>query len=149
MGYSNSSSLVGMFFLGNHLTLIIMIESDDQPNDSDIFTRMAAVEYRLIRVEFRLARIENTNAQLQETIAHVDYATDAFERVVDRIDEVENRLNARMNEHFAEVNKRFDSQDAKLDLTLRAIVGEVNRIITCLVFDILQYFRFLKADGAI
>ena len=105
-----------------------MIESDDQPNDSDIFTRMAAVEYRLMRVEFRLARIENTNAQLQETIAHVDYVTDAFERVVDQIDEVENRLNARMNEHFAEVNKRFDSQDAKLELTLRAIVGEVNRI---------------------
>jgi predicted nuclease with TOPRIM domain len=94
-----------------------------EPNDRDIFTRMAQVEYRL-------TRIENTNAQLQETIAPGGYITDAFERVVDRIDEVEDRLNARMDERFAEVNRRFDSQDArfdsqdaKLDIILRAITG--------------------------
>ena len=98
-----------------------------EPNDRDIFTRMAQVEYRL-------TRIENTNAQLQETIAPGGYITDAFLRVVDRIDEVGDRLNTRIDEVgdrlntridelTNEVNQRFDSQDAKLDIILRAITG--------------------------
>ena len=86
-----------------------MTQSNDQPNDRDIFTRMAQVEYRL-------TRIENTNVQLQETIAPGGYVTDAFERVVDRIDEVEDRLNARMDERFNELN-------GKIDIILRAITG--------------------------
>jgi hypothetical protein len=80
-----------------------------EPNDRDIFTRMAQVEYRL-------TRIENTNVQLQETIAPGGYITDAFERVVERIDEVEDRLNARMDEQFAEVN-------TKLDIIIRGMTG--------------------------
>jgi chromosome segregation ATPase len=94
-----------------------------EPNDRDIYTRVAELEYRL-------TRIENTNAQLQATIAPGGYITDAFERVVDRIDEVEDRLNARMDERFDEVNgrfdavnRRFDSQDAKFDTILRHITG--------------------------
>ncbi|WP_373539696.1 hypothetical protein [Chamaesiphon sp.] len=95
-----------------------------EPNDRDIFTRMA-------QVEDRLTRIENTNAQLQETIAPGGYITDAFvgrrpafgTRVVERIDEVEERLNTRIDELKAEMNQRFDSQDAKFDTILRAITG--------------------------
>jgi hypothetical protein len=80
-----------------------------EPNDRDLYTRVAALEYQL-------TEIQNTQAQLRATIAPGGYITDAFERVVDRIDEVEDRLNARMDE-------RFDSQDAKLDTILRSITG--------------------------
>jgi hypothetical protein len=79
-----------------------------EPNDRDIFTRIAQVEYRL-------TEIENTQAQLRATIAPGGYVTDAFERVVDRIDEVEERLNTRM-----------DSMDGKLDAILRNITGMGN-----------------------
>jgi BMFP domain-containing protein YqiC len=76
-----------------------------EPNDRDLYTRVAALEYQL-------TEIQNTQAQLRATIAPGGYVTDAFERVVDRIDEVEDRLNARM-----------DSQDTKLDLILRRLTG--------------------------
>ena len=76
-----------------------------EPNDRDIFTRLAQLEYRLTRVE-------NRNIQLQQTIAPGGYVTDAFERVVERIDGVEERLNTRM-----------DSMDGKLDAILRSITG--------------------------
>jgi hypothetical protein len=76
-----------------------------EPNDRDIYTRVAALEYQL-------TEIQNTQAQLRATIAPGGYVTEAFERVVDRIDEVEDRLNARM-----------DSMDGKLDTILRSING--------------------------
>jgi prefoldin subunit 5 len=76
-----------------------------EPNDRDIYTRVAALEYQL-------TEIQNTQAQLRATIAPGGYVTEAFERVVDRIDEVEDRLNARM-----------DSMDGKLDTILRSITG--------------------------
>jgi phage shock protein A len=80
-----------------------------EPNDRDLYTRVAALEYQL-------TEIQNTQAQLRATIAPGGYVTDAFERVVNRIDEVEDRLNARMDE-------RFDSQDVKLDAILRRLTG--------------------------
>ena len=76
-----------------------------EPNDRDIFTRIAALEYQV-------TEIQNTQAQLRATIAPGGYVTDAFERVVGRIDEVEERINARM-----------DSMDSKLDAILRNITG--------------------------
>ncbi len=76
-----------------------------EPNDRDIFTRIAALEYQV-------TEIQNTQAQLRATIAPGGYVTDAFERVVERIDEVEERINARM-----------DSMDSKLDAILRNITG--------------------------
>jgi prefoldin subunit 5 len=76
-----------------------------EPNDRDIFTRIAALEYQV-------TEIQNNQAQLRATIAPGGYVTDAFERVVERIDEVEERLNARM-----------DSMDGKLDAILRNITG--------------------------
>jgi prefoldin subunit 5 len=79
-----------------------------EPNDRDLYTRVAAIEYQL-------TEIQNTQAQLKATIAPGGYVTDAFERVVDRIDEVEERLNARM-----------DSMDGKLDAILRSITGMGN-----------------------
>jgi hypothetical protein len=87
-----------------------------EPNDRDLYTRVAALEYQL-------TEIQNTQAQLRATIAPGGYITDAFERVVERISEVEDRLNARMDEQFAEVNRRFDSQDAKLDIIIRGMTG--------------------------
>jgi hypothetical protein len=88
-----------------------------EPNDRDIFTRIAQVEYRL-------TEIENTQAQLKATIAPGGYVTDAFvgrrpafgTRVVDRIDEVEDRLNARMDEQFAQLN-------SKIDIIMRSVTG--------------------------
>jgi exonuclease VII small subunit len=80
-----------------------------EPNDRDIYTRVAELEYRL-------TRIENTQAQLEQTIAPGGYVTDAFERVVDRIDQVEDRLNARMDERFTEMN-------GKIDIILRSVTG--------------------------
>jgi conjugal transfer/entry exclusion protein len=76
-----------------------------EPNERDLYTRVAALEYQV-------TEIQNTQAQLRATIAPGGYVTDAFERVVDRIDEVEDRLNARM-----------DSMDGKLDAILRNITG--------------------------
>jgi hypothetical protein len=83
-----------------------------EPNDRDIYTRVAQLEYRL-------TRIENTNAQLQATIAPGGYVTDAFERVVERIDEVEDRLNTRIDGRFNELN-------GKIDIILRTITGMGN-----------------------
>jgi hypothetical protein len=80
-----------------------------EPDDRDIFTRFAQLEYRV-------TRIENTQAQLESTIAPGGYITDAFERVVDRIDEVEDRLNARIDERFNELS-------GKIDIILRHITG--------------------------
>jgi prefoldin subunit 5 len=84
----------------------------NQPNDRDIFTRIAALEYQV-------TEIQNTQAQLRATIAPGGYVTDAFERVVDRIDEVEDRLNIRIDS----LNTRMDSMDGKLDAILRNITG--------------------------
>jgi exonuclease VII small subunit len=80
-----------------------------EPNDRDIYTRVAELEYRL-------TRIENTQNQLEQTIAPGGYVTDAFERVVDRIDRVEDRLNARIDERFTETN-------GKIDIILRSVTG--------------------------
>jgi uncharacterized protein (UPF0335 family) len=94
-----------------------------QPEDRDLITRVA-------RLEYRLTQIENTNTQLQETIAPGGYVTDAFERVVDRIEDEKAELkadiqevNTKLDSFKAEVNQRFDSQDAKLDILIRAMTG--------------------------
>lgn len=79
-----------------------------EPNDRDIFTRIAQLEYRL-------TEIENTQAQLRATIAPGGYVTDAFERVVDRIDGVEGRLNI-----------RIDELNGKIDIILRSVTGMGN-----------------------
>ncbi len=76
-----------------------------EPNDRDLYHRVAALEYQL-------TEIQNTQTQLRATIAPGGYITDALVRIVDRIDDVEDRLNARM-----------DSQDAKLDTIIRRLSG--------------------------
>jgi len=83
-----------------------------EPNDRDIYTRLAALEYQV-------TEIQNTQAQLRATIAPGGYVTDAFERVINRIDEVEDRLNARMDN----VDTRMDSMDGKLNAILQNITG--------------------------
>lgn len=83
-----------------------------EPNDRDLYTRVAALEYQL-------TEIQNTQAQLRATIAPGGYVTDAFERVIDRIDEVEDRLNDRMDGF----NIRMDSIDGKLNAILQNITG--------------------------
>jgi conjugal transfer/entry exclusion protein len=83
-----------------------------EPNERDLYDRVAALEYQL-------TEIQNTQAQLRATIAPGGYITDAFERVINRIDEVEDRLNARMDGF----NTRMDSMDGKLDAILRNLTG--------------------------
>jgi hypothetical protein len=112
-----------------------------QPEDRDLITRVA-------RLEYRLTQIESSNTLLQETIAPGGYVTDGFERVVDRIegvedriDGVENRLINRIDgvedrlrfeiknkndELKTEINQRFDAQDLKFDMILCRLSGESN-----------------------
>jgi uncharacterized coiled-coil protein SlyX len=105
-----------------------------QPEDRDLITRVA-------RLEYRLTQIENTNTQLQQTIEPGGYVTDGFERVVDRIDEVEERLINRidgveerlrfesqikhdeLNTKIDEVKQEIKSQGAKLDAILHRLAG--------------------------
>jgi hypothetical protein len=84
-----------------------------EPNDRDIFTRIAQVEYRL-------TEIENTQAQLRATIAPGGYVTDAFERVVEHIDECINESEGRIIQH---VDTRMDEMNSKIDIILRSITG--------------------------
>jgi hypothetical protein len=101
-----------------------------QPEDRDLITRVA-------RLEYRLTQIENSNTQLQETIAPGGYVTDGFERVVDRIEGVEDRIDGvedrlrfeiknNNDELKTEINQRFDAQDLKFDTILRRLSGESN-----------------------
>jgi hypothetical protein len=83
-----------------------------EPNDRDLYTRVAAIEYQL-------TEIQNTQAQLKATIAPGGYVTDAFERVVDRIDDVEDNLNSRIDAGFNELN-------GKIDTILRSLTGMGN-----------------------
>lgn len=83
-----------------------------EPNDRDLYTRVAAIEYQL-------TEIQNTQAQLRATIAPGGYVTDAFERVVDRIDDVEDNLNSRIDAGFNELN-------GKIDTILRSLTGMGN-----------------------
>jgi hypothetical protein len=83
-----------------------------EPNDRDIYTRLAALEYQV-------TEIQNTQAQLRATIAPGGYVTDAFERVVDRMDSMEGRLNTQMDR----LNSRMDSMEGKIDAILQNITG--------------------------
>ncbi len=82
-----------------------------EPNDRDIFTRIAQVEYRLMK-------IENTQAELENTMTPGGYITEAFERVHEEIDEVKIQL--------GQLNGKIDEQNRKIDIILRHITGEGN-----------------------
>ncbi len=76
-----------------------------KPNDRDLVTRIAQLEYRL-------TRLENTQAQLENTMTPGGYFTEAFERVHQEIDEFRQ-----------DVNSRLDEQNRKIDLILRHVTG--------------------------
>jgi hypothetical protein len=84
-----------------------------EPNDRDIYTRVAALEYQL-------TEIQNTQAQLRATIAPGGYVTDAFERVVEHIDE---RINESERRIITHVDTRMDEMNSKVDVILRSITG--------------------------
>jgi prefoldin subunit 5 len=84
-----------------------------EPNDRDIYTRLATLEYQV-------TEIQNTQAQLRATIAPGGYVTDAFERVVGRIDERINESEGRIIQH---VDTRMDEMNSKIDTILRSITG--------------------------
>jgi BMFP domain-containing protein YqiC len=90
------------------------------PEDRDLITRVA-------RLEYRLTQIENTNTQLQQTIEPGGYVTDAFERIVDRIDGVEERLRFEIQTKQEELNTKIDGVEerlnAKLDILIRGMTG--------------------------
>jgi uncharacterized coiled-coil protein SlyX len=75
-----------------------------EPNDRDLVTRIAQLEYRL-------TRLENTQAQLENTMTPGGYITAAFERVHEDIDAV---------------NRRLDEQNRKIDIILRHVTGMGN-----------------------
>lgn len=96
-----------------------MTQANDQPNDRDILTRIATLEYQV-------TEIQNTQAQLRATIAPGGYVTDAFERVVERIDDKVAELKVEMNQRFDAQDRKFDSQDSKLDAIIRRLSGMSN-----------------------
>jgi hypothetical protein len=88
-------------------TAQIMTQSN-QPNDRDIFTRIAQVEYRLLK-------IENTQAELENTMTPGGYITEAFDRVLEEIDGVKAQ-----NE---ELKGMIVEENGKIDTILRSITG--------------------------
>jgi hypothetical protein len=82
-----------------------------EPNDRDIFTRIAQIEYRL-------TKIEGTQAQLENTMTPGGYITEAFDRVLDEIDQVKVQNQ--------ELKAAIDEQNGKIDLILRAVTGMGN-----------------------
>ena len=83
----------------------------NQPNDRDIFTRIAQVEYRLMK-------IENTQAELENTMTPGGYITEAFERVLAEIDEVKVQNQ--------ELKAAIGEQNGKIDIILRSVTGMGN-----------------------
>ena len=79
-----------------------------EPNDRDIFTRIAQVEYRLMK-------IENTQAELENTMTPGGYITEAFDRVLTEIDEVKAQNQ--------ELKGMISEQNGKIDAILRSITG--------------------------
>jgi hypothetical protein len=79
-----------------------------EPNDRDIFTRIAQVEYRLLK-------IENTQAELENTMTPGGYITEAFDRVLGEIDEVKAQN--------LELKAMIGEQNGKIDAILRGITG--------------------------
>ena len=86
-----------------------------EPNDRDIFTRLAQVEYRLMK-------IENAQAELENTMTPGCYITEAFDRVLDEIDQVK----AQNQAQYAELKEAIDQQNEKIDIILRSVTGMGN-----------------------
>jgi peptidoglycan hydrolase CwlO-like protein len=82
-----------------------------EPNDRDLFTRIAQIEYRL-------TKIENTQEQLENSMIPGGYITEAFERVHEDIEAVNSRLD--------EQNRKLDEQNRKIDIILRHVTGMGN-----------------------
>ncbi len=90
-----------------------------EPNERDILTRIATLEYQM-------REIQNVQAQLRATIAPGGYITDAFERVVNRIDEVESRLQSQIEEVKAQSKSQHDEVNGKIDIIIRRLSGMSN-----------------------
>jgi peptidoglycan hydrolase CwlO-like protein len=82
-----------------------------EPNERDIFTRIAQVEYRLMK-------IENAQAELENTMTPGGYITEAFDRVLEEIDGVKDQI--------GQLNGKIDEQNGKIDIILRHITGMSN-----------------------
>jgi hypothetical protein len=95
--------------------LTTIMTQSREPNDRDLFTRIAQVEYRLLK-------IENTQAELENTMTPGGYITEAFDRVHEEIDQFRNDVNTRLDEQ----NNKLDEQNRKIDLILRHITGLSN-----------------------
>jgi hypothetical protein len=86
-----------------------------EPNDRDLFTRIAQIEYRL-------TKIENTQEQLENTMIPGGYITEAFESVHQEIGEFRQDVNSRLDEQ----NRKLDEQNRKIDIILRHVTGMGN-----------------------
>jgi peptidoglycan hydrolase CwlO-like protein len=86
-----------------------------EPNDRDIFTRIAQVEYRLLK-------IENAQAELENTMTPGGYITEAFDRVLVEIDQANAQI-AEVKAQNQELKGMVSEQNAKIDIILRSITG--------------------------
>jgi peptidoglycan hydrolase CwlO-like protein len=90
----------------------------NQPNERDLFTRIAQVEYRLLK-------IENTQAELENTMTPGGYITEAFDRVLVEIDQANAQI-AEVKAQNQELKGMIGEQNAKIDIILRSVTGISN-----------------------
>jgi DNA repair exonuclease SbcCD ATPase subunit len=84
-----------------------------QPEDRDILTRIATLEYQV-------TEIQNTQAQLRATIAPGGYITNGFDRVVSELRSEIQESEERLNTNIKGVEERLN---AKLDILIRRMTG--------------------------
>ncbi len=82
-----------------------------EPNDRDLFTRIAQVEYRL-------TKLEGNQAQLENTMTPGGYITEAFDRVLEEIDGVKAQND--------ELKAMLLEQNGKIDIIMRSVTGMGN-----------------------
>ena len=86
-----------------------------EPNDRDIFIRIAQIEYRLMK-------IENTQAELENTMTPGGYIPEAFDRVLLEIDEAK----AQSQAQYEELKGMIGEQNGKIEIILRSVTGMGN-----------------------
>jgi translation initiation factor 1 (eIF-1/SUI1) len=86
-----------------------------EPNDRDILTRIATLEYQM-------TEIQNVQAQLRATIAPGGYITDGFEQVVNQLrSEIQESEGRVVNQLRSEIQESESRLNAKLDILIRGM----------------------------
>ena len=96
-----------------------MTQSNDQPNDRDILTRIATIEYQIVE-------IQNVQAQLRTTVAPGGYVTDAIERVFNQLGSQIEVAKSEVKSDIVEVKSDIRELNGKIDIIIRRLSGMSN-----------------------